>query len=119
MILILFALIKKQFYECESKSIDYAVMERTNNAAVVPLDANWSDIGSWDSLWEEKVKDNNNNAIEGDVILSNVQNSYVYSSNRLVTVNSVSDIVIIDTQDALLVSNKNNSQNIKEHCPKT
>jgi mannose-1-phosphate guanylyltransferase len=104
---------KEQFYQCESKSIDYAVMERTNNAAVVPLDANWSDIGSWDSLWEEKVKDNNNNAVEGDVILSNVQNSYVYSSNRLVTVNSVSDIVIIDTQDALLVSNKNNSQNIK------
>ena len=100
------------FRKCPSKSIDYAVMEKTNDAVVVPFNGVWSDIGSWDTLWKAKPKDTNNNVIEGDVILDNVSNSYVYSSNRLVSATNLSDLIIIDTQDALLVSSKKSSQNI-------
>jgi len=103
----------EEFDKCPEKSIDYAVMEKTNSGVVVPFDGGWSDIGSWESLWDSKSKDSNNNIIEGDAILSKVKNSYIHSSNRLVTVNGLSDLVIIDTQDALLVSSKKNSQDIK------
>ena len=101
------------FHECPKKSIDYAVMEKTNLGVVVPFDGSWSDIGSWESLWASKPKDNNNNVSEGDVILNQVQNSFIHSSNRLIAVNDISNLVIIDTQDALLVSSKQNSQEIK------
>jgi len=103
----------EEFNRCPDKSIDYAVMEKTNKGVVVPFNGIWSDIGSWDSLWEAKSKDTNNNVSEGDVIISKVTNSFIHSTNRLVTVNNVSDLIIIDTQDALLVSSKNNSQEIK------
>ena len=103
----------EEFYKCPDKSIDYAVMEKTNDGVVVPFDGTWSDIGSWQALWDSKSKDSNKNVIEGDVILSKVKNSYIYSSNRLVSVNDLSDLVIIDTQDALLVSSKKSSQDIK------
>ena len=102
-----------EFNKCPNKSIDYAVMEKTNKGIVVPFDGSWSDIGSWEALWESKPKDNDNNVIEGDVILSKVSNSYLYSSYRIVTANDLDNIIIIDTQDALLVSSKKNSQNIK------
>ena len=102
-----------EFIKCPNKSIDYAVMEKTDKSVVIPLDANWSDIGSWESLFNSKEKDKNGNVIEGDVILNNVTNTFSYSSNRLVAVTGVSDLIIVDTQDALLVSNKNNAQNIK------
>ena len=88
-------------------------MEHTEGAMVVPLDANWSDIGSWDALWDAKNKDSNGNVSEGDVILNGVKNTYTYSSNRLVSAIGVSDLVIVDTQDALLIADKNHSQNIK------
>jgi len=103
----------EEFNNCPSKSIDYAVMEKTDIGIAVPYDGGWSDIGSWESLWESKAKDNNNNVSEGDVSLNNVQNSYVYSSSRLIAANNVSDMVIIDTPDALLVSSKEKSQEIK------
>ena len=102
-----------EFRQCPEQSIDYGVMEHTKGAMVVPLDANWSDIGSWDALWNAKNKDKNGNVSEGDVILDEVKNTYAYSSNRLVSVIGVSDLVIIDTQDALLVADKKYSQNIK------
>ena len=104
----------ESFTQCPDKSIDYAVMEKTNKGVVVPFNGHWSDVGSWEALWESKMKDTGNNSSEGDVILNKVNNSYIYSSNRLVTVNDVSDLVIVDTQDALLVSSKKDSQNIKE-----
>ena len=88
-------------------------MEKTKAGVVVPFDGGWSDIGSWESLWDSKSKDNHNNVCEGDVILNKVNNSYVHSSNRLVSVHDVSNIIIIDTPDALLVSNKQSSQDIK------
>ena len=102
-----------KFSQCPEKSIDYAVMERTKDAVVVPLESNWFDIGSWGKLWEVKQKDSNNNVIEGDVILNEVKNSYIHSSNRLVSAIGVSNLVIIDTQDALLVSDKKDTQSIK------
>ena len=104
----------EEFIKCPDKSIDYAVMEKTKNGFVVPLNSNWSDIGSWDALWSSQNKDSNNNATHGDTLLSNVKNSYIYSSNRLVTVNDLSDLIVVDTPDALLVSNKKSSQNIKK-----
>ena len=88
-------------------------MEKTNKAIVVPLNANWSDIGSWDALMNSKSKDKNGNVLEGDIITDNVKNTYAYSSDRLVSVIGLSDSIIIDTKDALLVSHKNESQNIK------
>jgi len=102
-----------EFKKCPSKSIDYAVMEKTDAGVVVPFDTAWSDIGSWESLWDSKPKDSNNNVSIGDVYLNKVTDSFIYSSNRLIAANDLSDLVIIDTQDALLVSSKNGSQEIK------
>ena len=102
------------FHQCPNESIDYAVMEHTKNGVVVPLDANWSDVGSWSSLWDIKTKDNNDNVSEGDVVLEDVKNTYTYSSNRLVSVIGVSNLVIVDTQDALLVADKQQTHNIKK-----
>ncbi|MDC1448011.1 mannose-1-phosphate guanylyltransferase/mannose-6-phosphate isomerase [Candidatus Thioglobus sp.] len=101
-----------EFKACPSKSIDYAVMEKTNNSVVVPLNSAWSDIGSWDSLWELKDKDKDGNVSEGDVILKDVKNTYASSSNRLVSAIGVNNLIIIDTQDSLLVANKEYSQKI-------
>jgi len=102
------------FHQCPNESIDYAVMEHTKNGVVVPLDANWSDVGSWSSLWDSKTKDSNDNVSEGDVFLEDVKNTYTYSSNRLVSVIGVSNLVIVDTQDALLVADKQQTHNIKK-----
>jgi mannose-1-phosphate guanylyltransferase len=102
------------FRQCQNKSIDYAVMEHTKNSVVVPLNANWSDVGSWLSLWDVKAKDKNNNVSEGEVLLENVKNTYIHSSNRLVSVVGVSDLVIIDTQDAILVADKQNTHLINK-----
>ena len=100
---------EQEFYNCPEKSIDYAVMERTNKGVVVPFNGDWSDIGAWHSLWELKTKDSNDNVTHGDVVINKVTGSIVYSTNRLVTVNDLTDIVVIDTQDALLISSKKNS----------
>ena len=102
------------FYQCPNESIDYAVMEFTKNGVVIPLDANWSDVGSWSSLWDSKTKDSNDNISEGDVFLEDVKNTYTYSSNRLVSLIGVSNLVIVDTQDALLVADKQQTHNIKK-----
>jgi mannose-1-phosphate guanylyltransferase/mannose-6-phosphate isomerase len=102
-----------EFIKCPNKSIDYAVMEKTQNAVVVPFNSNWSDVGSWNKLWTSQPKDIDNNATYGDVHLSEVKNSYIYSSSRLVAVNDLSDLIVVDTQDALLVSSKKKSGKVK------
>ena len=102
-----------EFSQCPEKSIDYAVLERTNHGVVIPLNTYWSDIGSWDKLWDIKTKDSNGNVCEGDVLLDNVRNTYVHSSNRLISAVGVSDLVIIETKDAILIAEKQDSQNIK------
>jgi len=102
-----------EFTKCPSKSIDYAVMEHTKDGVVVPINVGWSDIGSWSMLHNVKNKDTNNNVIEGNVILKNVDNSFIYSSSRLTSVIGLSNIIVIDTQDALLVVDRNSDQKIK------
>ena len=105
---------KDEFLRCPSQSIDYAVMEKTKKSVMVELDASWSDVGSWSALWDSQTKDNNNNFVFGDVILDKVNNSYIRSaSNRLVSVIGVSNLVIVDTQDAILVIDKSQDQLVK------
>ena len=103
------------FEKCQENSIDYAVMERTSNAKVVPLNAGWSDIGSWSSLWDVSDKSADNNVTKGDVVLINSKNSYFHSSEgRLVAAVGVDNLIVIDTPDALLVAKKSCSQEVKE-----
>ena len=104
---------KTEFSKSPNQSIDYAVMEKTNKAKVVPLDAGWSDVGSWDALMHSKIKDSLGNVVEGDVTLDNVKNSYLYSTNRLIAASNIEDLIVIDTQDALLVTTRDNSLSIK------
>ena len=104
---------KEEFNKCPDKSIDYAVMENTLNGAVIQLDSLWKDLGSWSTLWDFKTKDNKRNVTKGDVILEAVYDTYAVSSNRLIAALGVSGLVIIDTPDALLISDKKNVQNIK------
>jgi mannose-1-phosphate guanylyltransferase len=104
----------QEFYKCPDKSIDYAIMEKTKIGVVLPYYDRWSDVGSWEALWNIKSKDENNNVSAGNVLLSNVKNSYIHSSKRLISVNELSDILVIDTEDALLVSSKDNTQSIKQ-----
>jgi mannose-1-phosphate guanylyltransferase len=88
-------------------------MEKTEDAVVVPMDAGWSDIGSWSSLWNVSEKDSNGNAVFGDVILHDVNSSYVRSDGKLVAAIGVDDLVIVSTKDVLVVANKNSVQDVK------
>jgi mannose-1-phosphate guanylyltransferase len=103
-----------EFAKCESDSIDYAVMEKTGLACVVPMDAGWSDIGSWASLWDHGQKDASGNSTHGDVMTSETENSFVHAESRLVAAVGVSNLVIVETQDAVLVVDKNKSQEVKQ-----
>ena len=102
------------FATCPDDSIDYAVMEKTALAAMVPLDVGWSDVGSWSSLWETADnKDENGNVIVGDAILEGVNNSYINAEERLIAVVGLDDVVVVETKDAVMVANKNKVQDIK------
>jgi mannose-1-phosphate guanylyltransferase len=105
---------KAAFLACESESIDYAVMEKTDSAVVVPLDAGWSDVGSYSALWEVCPKDDNNNVLKGDVIAQQSTNNYIHSQNKLIATVGVDNLVVIDTQDAVLVANKDKVQEVKK-----
>ena len=104
---------KDMFESCPAESVDYAVMEKTSHAVVVPMDAGWSDIGSWSSLWDISEKDSEGNSTHGDVIVCNTQNSYVRADNKLVAVIGVDDLVVVSTKDALLVAHKDSVQDVK------
>lgn len=105
---------KEAFEACPDDSIDYAVMEKTQSACMVPLDANWNDVGSWSSLWEtNENKDANGNACIGDVMLEGVNNSYINAEQRLISVIGLDDVVVVETKDAVLVANRNKVQDIK------
>jgi len=101
------------FAACPDDSIDYAVMEKTREAVVVPMDAGWSDVGSWSSLWEALEQDAEGNVVRGDTILAQTRNSYVYSDNRLVATVGCDNLVVIETRDAVLVANKDAVQEVK------
>ena len=102
------------FAACSENSIDYAVMEHTADAVVIPLDAGWSDIGSWSALWETSTKDDEGNALKGDVLVERTHNSYVHASHRLVTTLGVDNLVVIETKDAVLVAHKDYVQDVKK-----
>ncbi|MFZ7317464.1 mannose-1-phosphate guanylyltransferase/mannose-6-phosphate isomerase, partial [Avibacterium avium] len=101
------------FEQFQSISIDYAIMEKTDKAVVVPMNAEWNDVGSWSSVWDISSKNEDNNCIKGDVITYNTKNSLIYSSNKLISVVGLDNLIIVDTQDSLLVANKDHSQDVK------
>ncbi|MFK5968699.1 MAG: mannose-1-phosphate guanylyltransferase/mannose-6-phosphate isomerase [Candidatus Marithrix sp.] len=102
------------FKACTSDSIDYAVMEHTNAAVVIPLDAGWNDVGAWSSLWEVSEQDDNGNVTLGDVITENVTNSYLRAEHRLLAVVGIQDLIVIETADAVLVAHKDKVQDVKQ-----
>ncbi|MBT7956849.1 MAG: mannose-1-phosphate guanylyltransferase/mannose-6-phosphate isomerase, partial [Rhodospirillaceae bacterium] len=101
------------FAACPADSIDYAVMEKSADVAVVPVDMGWSDVGSWDALWEVLDKDRNGNVTAGDVLLQGTTNSLIRSEDKLVAAVGLTDTVVIATEDAILVSSKEASQDVK------
>ncbi|MFI8751599.1 mannose-1-phosphate guanylyltransferase/mannose-6-phosphate isomerase [Vreelandella lionensis] len=103
------------FTQCRSESIDYAVMEQTKDAAVVPMDPGWSDIGAWDALYALKADEDteNGNAVHGDVMLHNTHDSLIHSESRLVAAVGVSNLVIVETDDAVLVADRHQAQDTK------
>jgi len=101
------------FSSCPEDSIDYAVMERTADAAVVPLRAGWSDIGSWSTLWEVSPKDSEGNVLRGDVLAQDSRNTFVHADSRLVATVGVDDLVVVETKDAVLVAHKDHVQDVK------
>ncbi len=104
---------KISFEKCPNISIDKAVMEKTDLGVVFPLEAEWSDIGGWNSFWENSVKDSNENLIIGDAIQISSKNSLISSYSRLVVALGVEDLIIVETNDAVLVAKKNQSENVK------
>ena len=101
------------FASCRSDSIDYAVMEKTDSAVVIPLDAGWNDLGAWDAIWEVQAKDGQGNALSGDILTAGVQDSYIQAQSRLVAVAGVKDIVVVETADAVLVTQRSKVQSVK------
>ena len=104
---------EKAMKDCPSISIDVAILEKTKLGSVVPLDAKWSDIGSWDSLWENQEKDKEGNLSEGKVLLKDVKNSIFKSEGRLIVGLGVSNLVAVETDDAVLIIDKDKSQEVK------
>ncbi|WJY14591.1 mannose-1-phosphate guanylyltransferase/mannose-6-phosphate isomerase [Pectobacteriaceae bacterium CE90] len=102
------------FIDCPDESIDYAVMEKTENAIMVSLNAGWSDVGSWSALWDVSNKDNNNNAIIGDTYLYCTENCYINTDEKLIAAIGVENLVIVNTKDAVLVVNKDKVQDVKK-----
>jgi mannose-1-phosphate guanylyltransferase/mannose-1-phosphate guanylyltransferase/mannose-6-phosphate isomerase len=103
----------EEYKKIPAISFDYAIMERTKRGAVIPSDFGWSDIGSWKSLYDFLPKDEDNNVIEGDVIISDTRNSYIKSEGRLIVANCLRNIAVVETADALLVSDLDKSRDIK------
>ncbi|MBW2351008.1 MAG: mannose-1-phosphate guanylyltransferase/mannose-6-phosphate isomerase, partial [Deltaproteobacteria bacterium] len=101
------------FADCPSGSIDYTIMEKTDGAVVVPLDAGWSDLGSWASLLELGPRDKDKNVVLGDVLTKDVNSCYLRSEARLLTAVGVKDLIVVDSSDALLVVHKDRVQDVK------
>lgn len=101
------------FSRSPEDSIDYAVMEKTTDAVVVPLDAGWSDVGSWSSLWSISAKSDDGNVFKGDVLSEKTRNTYVHADSRLVATVGVESLVVVETKDAVLVAHKDAVQDVK------
>ncbi|MCW8932858.1 MAG: mannose-1-phosphate guanylyltransferase/mannose-6-phosphate isomerase [Gammaproteobacteria bacterium] len=102
------------FSASPSDSIDYAVMEKTDKAVVLPLDANWSDVGAWSALWEVSAQDTDGNVLHGDILKHELTNSYVHSEERMIAVIGMDNCVVVETADAVLVADKSRSQDVKK-----
>lgn len=105
---------KELFAACPSNSIDYAVMEKTDDAVLIPLNASWSDVGSWSALWQVHEGDEDGNVMQGDVVIEQVTNSYLRAESRMLAVVGVTDHIVIETADAVLVAHKSNAQAVKD-----
>ena len=108
-----FRLESGSYQQCENTSVDYAVMEKSDNVSMVPMNAGWSDIGSWTSLWETGQHDDAGNVVKGDVLLESVNDCYVHSESRLLSAIGVKDLIIVETHDGVMVTTKEHDQDIK------
>ncbi|PRD17039.1 mannose-1-phosphate guanylyltransferase/mannose-6-phosphate isomerase [Pantoea coffeiphila] len=102
------------FSACPDESVDYAVMEKTTDAVVIPLDAGWNDVGSWSALWEVNEHDDNGNALTGDIFTHKTTNCYINTDDTLVAAIGVENLVIVNTKDAVLVIDKSQVQDVKK-----
>ncbi|EAA8952505.1 mannose-1-phosphate guanylyltransferase/mannose-6-phosphate isomerase [Salmonella enterica] len=102
------------FKDCPAESIDFAVMEKTEHCILCPIDIGWSDVGSWQSLWDISEKTDEGDVCKGDILTYNTKNNYIYSESALVAAVGVEDIVIVQTKDAILVSKKSDVQDVKK-----
>ena len=107
-------LLRDPFEKCPNISIDHGLMEKTKNGLVIPLDAQWSDIGGWNAVWENGTKDNNGNSKLGKVLLNSSKNCYVRSEGRLLVGINLENLIIVETRDSVLISNKNDTEKVKE-----
>ena len=113
-----FQRIKKESFEnCPNISIDKAIMEKTKIGMVIPLEAGWSDIGSWKTLWEVSKKDKNGNVLSGNIINQSTKNCFIKSDKKLVVGIGIQDLIIVDTNDAVLIVNKDDCQKVKDIVP--
>lgn len=101
------------FKSCPVKSVDYAIMEKTDSAVMLPMEAGWSDVGSFSSLWDVSDKDDNNNVIYGDVISLKSKDNYIHSSSKLIATIGIDNLIVVETKDAILVANKEHDQEVK------
>ncbi|HBG49970.1 MAG TPA: mannose-1-phosphate guanylyltransferase/mannose-6-phosphate isomerase [Cyanobacteria bacterium UBA9971] len=104
---------KEDYQAIPSISIDYAVMEKSDRIALIPVDCGWNDLGSWESIYDVMDKDTNNNYTKGNIIAIETEDSYIYSSSKLVSTIGVKNLVIIETEDAILVCDKSRTQDVK------
>lgn len=105
---------KQAFVECPKDSIDYAVMEKTDQAAMIALDAGWSDVGSWSSIWEVSSHDAAGNVARGDVLMHDVSNSLIFADGRCIAAVGLDDVIVVETADAVLVADKKRCQQVKD-----
>jgi mannose-1-phosphate guanylyltransferase/mannose-6-phosphate isomerase len=105
---------KDAFSTCAADSIDYAVMEHTRRAAVVPVSMGWSDVGSWDALWEMGSKDQHGNSLEGNVVAEETRNCYLRSEAGLIAAIGIEDLVVVATDDAVMVAPRNRTQEVRK-----
>lgn len=105
---------RDSFLACPADSIDYAVMEKSSNAAMIPLDAGWSDVGSWSALQDVTPSDADGNALNGDVLVHDCKDSFVQAESRLVAAVGLRDLIVVETKDSVLVADRHRSQQVKE-----
>lgn len=104
---------KQAFKSSPSDSIDYALMEKSDNVVVVPLDAGWSDVGSWSALYDIDAKDSSGNVLKGDVTVKDTTNTYIYAAHHMITTVGVDNLIVIDTPDATFIASQEKAHEVK------